>query len=248
MKYIQIGLFSMIATLVASAAAQGESRSGIIEQTESQAEIRVVCVGDSITAGSYPGLLGEMLGEGWVIIKCGKGAATVIEGTLRPYHKLSEYQKALSADPDVVVIMLGTNDSNPKWWDDPQRKTSFSGTPAEEFKARYLTFINSFAALPSAPQILLATPMPVFPEKDSREAMREERIGRRAHLVNDVIPLIREIARERELPLIDLQTLMAEQSENCRDGVHYNKAGYRAMANAIGTEILKLKIPAEEGK
>jgi lysophospholipase L1-like esterase len=184
-------------------------------------------------------MLQKAMGKGWVIVNCGKGAATVIEGTLRPYHKLPQYQKALTSNPNVVIIMLGTNDANPKWWDDVKRKTSFDGTPAEEFKSRYLALIDSFQKLPTQPRIILATPMPIFPEVNNKQA------GRRLHLINDVIPIIHQISKERQVELVDLQTEMKDQKSNCRDGVHYNKAGYLAMAkrfkDAIINDVIKTR-------
>lgn len=209
------------------------------EATSPSQNIRVVCVGDSITAGPYPGMLQNALDDGWGVINCGKGAATVIEGTLWPYHKLPQYQKALTSNPDIVIIMLGTNDANPKWWDDVKRETSFDGTPAEEFRMRYLALIDSFQKLPTQPRIILATPMPIFPEVNKGE------VGRRLHLLNDVIPIIHQIAKERQLKLVDLQTEMKDQKSNCRDGVHYNNAGYLAMAkrfkDAISNDLIKTR-------
>ncbi|TWU47034.1 GDSL-type esterase/lipase family protein [Rubripirellula reticaptiva] len=206
----------------------------------------VACVGDSITAGPYPSLLQAALGDEWLIVNCGKGAATVIDGTLRPYHTLPEYQKALNANPDVVIIMLGTNDANPKWWDDQDRKTSFDGSPGAEFRMRYVSLIESFEQLPKSPRILLATPMPIFPGKESRDQMQEERVGRRAHLINDVIPQIRQIAAERNLLLVDLHQRMSAQKENCVDGVHYNQAGYQAIADSMKVAILYANLPVNE--
>ena len=57
---------------------------------------RVVCVGDSITAGPYPEMLQNELGKGWVTVNCGQGAATVIEGTLRPYQN----------SPNIIVFLV----------------------------------------------------------------------------------------------------------------------------------------------
>jgi lysophospholipase L1-like esterase len=207
----------------------------------SKTERRVVCVGDSNTCGAYPRLLGKALGEGWTAVGCGRGGATVIEGTLRPYHNLPQYKESLASKPDVVIIMLGTNDANPRWWDDPERKTAFIGSPSEEFKVRYLALIQAFQSLATKPQVILVAPLPIFPERSSSENMRAKRIGRRENLVNHVAPIIREIAEEQKLPLVDLQLLMADQQENCKDGVHYTLPGYTVLA-----EILKVKIMAEQ--
>ena len=203
---------------------------------------RVTCVGDSITAGPYPKMLQDELGSGWVTLNCGRGGATVIEGSYYPYHKQPEYQKALASEPDVVIIMLGTNDANPKWWDDPNRKTSFQGTPHDEFKTRYLALVDSFLKLPTQPRVILATPMPVLGDKKPKEAGRGER------LVKEVIPIIEQIAKERNLELVDLQTAMKDQKAHSKDGVHYRDPGYLAMAKYFRDALLKAPAPAEGGE
>lgn len=86
--------------------------------------------------------------------------------------------------------------------------------------------------LPTQPRIILATPMPIFPEVNNKGA------GRRSHLIKDVIPIIRHIAKERQLELVDLQTAMEDQKSNCRDGIHYNKAGYLAIAKCFRDAII----------
>ena len=57
----------------------------------------VACVGDSNTQRGYPITLQEQLGLGWQTINCGIGAASVIDGTFRSYHKMKQYQSALSS-------------------------------------------------------------------------------------------------------------------------------------------------------
>ena len=184
-------------------------------------------------------MLQKSLGQGWAIVNAGKGAATIIDGTLRPYHKIEQYQQAITSNPDKVIIMLGTNDANPKWWDDADRPTEFNGTPAQEFKAGLIKLIQDFQGLPSNPEVILATPLPIFPNK-TKAGMLAERIGRNAHLVNNIIPIIKTVAHEQQLSLIDINTKMADQEENCRDGVHYKAEGYQMM-----TELFKQALVAK---
>ena len=82
--------------------------------------VRVACVGDSITFGahlrdpnqeSYPAVLGQMLGPGFEVRNFGVGGATLLKHGDKPYFKQSAYTNALASKPDVVVILLGTNDS-----------------------------------------------------------------------------------------------------------------------------------------
>lgn len=52
------------------------------KKSPNSAVIRVTCVGDSNTASIYPSLLQDLLGQGWAVVNAGKGAATIIDGTL----------------------------------------------------------------------------------------------------------------------------------------------------------------------
>jgi len=83
--------------------------------------IRVACVGDSITYGhnvndrdknSYPAQLQMLLGEKWQVINCGTIGATMIKDSHRPIWKECVFLEAIEFDPDVVVIMLCTNDAS----------------------------------------------------------------------------------------------------------------------------------------
>jgi len=74
--------------------------------------------------------------------------------------------------------------------------------------------------------------MPIFPELNNEQA------GRRSNLIKQVIPIIDQIAKERQLELVDLQIALKDQKSNCRDGVHYNHAGYLAMANCFRDAII----------
>ena len=101
-----------------------------------------------------------------------------------------------------MIIMLGTNDARPLYWDKlEERDTDFEGTPSQEFRRQgYLELIRELrglAGLDSAPEILVATPPPIYPEK-AAEKRPEDLAIRRDNLVDDVIPLIREVAEEAE--------------------------------------------------
>ena len=204
------------------------------------AERRIACVGDSNTQRGYPSMLQKKLGGSWKAVNCGIGAATVVEGSLRPYHDMKHYQNALSSNPDYVIIMLGTNDANPRWWDAPNRKTTFDGTVAEEFRSRYLALIDAFQVLESKPQVILAIPLPVFPER-TREMHRENARARRDNLVGKVVPIIESIAKEKNLPLVDLQSILAENEKDTIDGVHYSQVGYGKMCEAFKKQLLALE-------
>ncbi len=192
--------------------------------------IRVACIGDSNTARSYPNQLGAGLGNHFVIKNYGKGAATILDGSLFPYMNTEEYKKALASMPNIVVIMLGTNDANPKWWDN-KRETTFKGSAAEEFSTGLESLINSFANLPTQPEIILCKPIPVFANKENGQE------GRRKNLEEKVAPLILEIAKKHKLKIVDLNEVLKDREELTTDGVHFREEGYKLIAEKLKTVL-----------
>jgi len=185
----------------------------------------VACIGDSITYGStiidrtynsYPAQLGRMLKEfdnQWETYNYGVSGATLLRKGDRPYIQQSAYTQALAANPDVVIIKLGTNDSKPQNW-----------VYKDEFISDYLDLIDSFAGLPSNPEIWICKPVPVYAEL----------AGITNPIVqNEIIPLIDEIAQQRDVQVIDLYTALSSVPDLFSDGVHPNAEGAKLIAEAI---------------
>ena len=86
--------------------------------------VRVICVGDSITKNGYweHNLLGA-LPQNYTVEGFGVNAATALrdgmknDGTPMGYVGTEVYADSLKTAPDIVVIMLGTNDAKPVNWD-----------------------------------------------------------------------------------------------------------------------------------
>lgn len=195
--------------------------------------IRVACIGDSNTQRKYPEFLQEVLGDGFVVTNNGKGAATVIDGTLFPFMKTKQHKEAMASNPNAVVIMLGTNDANPRWWDNA-RKTNFKGAVADEFREGYEKLIRSYKNLASEPEIYICKPIPVFVKKPAQ-------LGRKANLENKVTPIVLELAKKYNLKVIDLYKTLKKREDLTLEGLHYKNEGYRLMASEIKKVLKKIK-------
>ena len=85
-------------------------------------KIKVACLGDSITTSyfipdihisNYPYLLQKLLGENFDVKNFGKvGSKISINYDENYYYNSNEYFKLLNFNPDIVIIILGTNDAN----------------------------------------------------------------------------------------------------------------------------------------
>ena len=68
-----------------------------------------------------------------------------------PYWRQAQYEQSLEWNPDIVVIMLGTNDSK-----------TFNWVHADAFVPDFTEFVRSYQEIDSQPRVLLATPTPLF--------------------------------------------------------------------------------------
>jgi lysophospholipase L1-like esterase len=181
----------------------------------------VACVGDSITAGShatsaankYPALLGDLFGPGYKVLNFGESGATLLKIADKPYWSLRSFGASLASSPDVVVIMLGTNDSKPQNW-----------RLKDEFAADYASLIETYAQLPSHPQIFVALPPPV---------MGAGNYGINSPGVEDELPIITQVAAQKRVTLIDAHSCFVGDPADFVDRVHPNDAGYNKLAGAI---------------
>lgn len=184
--------------------------------------IRVACVGDSITFGagvagretnSYPAVLQTLLGTNYWVRNFGVSGSTLLKKGDRPYWKERMFAFATDFKPNIVVIKLGTNDTK------PQNQTNLT-----EFASDLTAMIEQFAALDVKPKIYLCLPVPVY---QTQWGINE------AVLAEKVLPAIRQVAADRQLPLIDLHSALSNQPGWFPDHVHPNAAGARRMAETI---------------
>jgi len=184
--------------------------------------IRVACVGDSITYGagiegrwmnSYPSQLGVLLGKGWEVRNFGVNNATMLKRGFYPYWQTREFKEALAYLPHVVIIKLGTNDARPWNW-----------RYKDDYTRDYLVLIESFQALETRPKIWLCTPAPAYRGKGG---------GPDRVIQEEVIPLIRRIARRTGLPVIDLNKALLGRKDLFPDGVHPDAQGAGLIADTV---------------
>ena len=183
---------------------------------------KIACIGNSITYGaniknriknSYPAQLEQMLGKAYMVRNYGHNGRTMLMKGDLPYMHEEQFFDALDWNPDIVIIKLGSNDAKAKNW-----------KYASEFESDYQTMINAFDTLSSHPKIYLATTVPVF----------KEGIGIDARVVREeVIPLIKKIAKKNNLELIDLYTPFVDKAKLFPDDVHPNAEGAGEMAKVV---------------
>lgn len=187
------------------------------------APIRWSTVGNSITEGSgYPAKLQTLLGPAYKIENEGVSATTMLKKGNYTYWANGKLPQTFAFKPDIVTVKLGTNDSKPVNW--PGHKN--------EFLADTKAMIDTLAGMPSKPRVFPCYPVPVF-QKGGAWAVD----GINEPVVkNEIMPLIKQAATEKNLTLIDLHTFLESRSDLfTTDGVHpdQGKPGADSIAAMI---------------
>jgi len=213
--------------------------SAMAEQPEEPSErIRIACVGDSITHGarlknratdSYPAQLQRLLGDGVEVTNFGVGSCTLIrKGRPNVWSQLGRIEKS---NPDVVIVSLGTNDTCSgarRCWDHK-----------DEFPADCRDLIDSLRAFPSKPTVWLCAPTPMVLETPGLSTKRKADLETRKPRLQELIAVVKAVAKEKKVGLIDLNTPLDGRPElfTEADGVHPNQAGYLAVAELVAKAL-----------
>jgi acyl-CoA thioesterase-1 len=187
---------------------------------QSASGAKVACVGDSITFGhglnqsteSYPAVLAGRLGGEHTVRNFGVSGTTLLKNGDNTYWDEANYTASGAFEPDVVVVMLGTNDAKPQNW---SREAEFAPDYAE-----LIAHYRSLGAL-----VYVATPPPVYGAGafDIQPAV----------VANEVMPLVRTIATDAGAPLVDVFTALSGKPEMFPDTVHPNAAGAELIAETV---------------
>ncbi|MBT4796856.1 GDSL-type esterase/lipase family protein [Akkermansiaceae bacterium] len=185
----------------------------------------LACVGDSITQGvgaergqSWPAQAQRTLGEKWQVQNFGLSGTTLMNSGNKPYQKSKQFKAALSSNPDIVVIMLGTNDTKPANW----------RNSAKDYEVDYRDLISDFEKLPSKPKIYLC--LPPYIAKEGRWGINNQDTLAQ-------IPMIKKIAKDLKLEVIDVYAALEGQDDLIPDTVHPNTGGAALIAKAVAASL-----------
>lgn len=185
----------------------------------------IVCIGDSITFGAgvltsrkkdaWPYILDRLMGQNAEVLNYGISGATMIRSGDTPYRE-DFYRAVEELDPQTILLMLGTNDSKRQNW----KEASF----AKDYEAVLKRFAKE------GREIILMCPPKAFAKKGKDISV----YGIRNHEIQEgVIPVIRKLAEQYSLRVVDLYALTENHSEYLGDGVHPNKQGNQIIASHI---------------
>ncbi len=196
-------------------------------------QIKVACVGDSITYGfgisnwpkyNYPKQLQNLLGNDYHVANFGVTGSCAGMFTDLPYKITKVYNKSLEYEADILIFMLGSNDSKYQNW-----------SSKEEFKEGYLSLLETYKKDENI-KIYLCTIARAFFSEGNKTPLTNYKI--QPEMVDKIAGVIREIAIENDYPLIDIYELTADNYEwFSDDNTHPNKDGALAIAKEVCRHI-----------
>lgn len=226
-KYIILCIIALLSTTLYSQQPTISQRLGNLETSRL---IKVACIGNSVTYGyghenpdstSYPSQLAEMLGDDYKVGNFGKSGATLLRKGHRPYNEQEEFKKALDFAPDIAIIHLGLNDTDPRNWKYYKR----------EFISDYVTLIEAFEKVNPDVEIYICRMTPIFHwhhrfKKGTRDWYWE------------IQETIENIAYNiAEVKLIDLQETLYRRPDLMPDALHPNPEGAKLIAQRVYSAI-----------
>ena len=191
--------------------------------------IKVACIGDSVTAGyllsdavkeSYPSQLQILMSEKYEVKNFGYSGATLLKKGHKPYYKTKEFADALAYSPDIAVIHLGLNDTDPRNW--PNYK--------EEFDADYSWLIDTLKKQNPAVKIYICRLTPIFNDHSRfKSGTRDWFWQIQSHIPN--------IAKANQVGLIDLHEKLYPRPDLFPDALHPTKEGAAIFVQTVYENI-----------
>lgn len=234
---LKVGMPLAVAAVALAAAKIREMSAPKKEKPHSDAPI-IVALGDSITFGagvaktratdSWESKLEKLLGGAYQVLNYGISGATLQNEGDMPYWNMPDKlcqgfpEAALALNPEIVILMLGTNDSKPYNWN------------RGRYEAQLDERVKELKASTSVKRLILMCPPYTCPADGS------DTVG--FDIINETIrdeinPIVKKCAEENGAECIDLYALTDGHSEYFADGVHPNSFGNRVIASAICRQI-----------
>ncbi len=183
--------------------------------------IKVAAVGDSLTYGygldnrlqdAYPCILADKLGSHYQVSNYGLSGRSLQSTSDFPYLAEENAQFSLKSEADIVIIMIGSNDSRAAYWN------------RERFSSEYRQLVERYMNLPSQPDVYVVVP-PYVPTS---------RFGLNNTIIKEELQeLIPAIANELGVPFINLYPITEGKLDYYSDGLHLTPLGNRVIAEEI---------------
>lgn len=189
--------------------------------------VRVACIGNSVTYGwgvkaretsAYPSQLQQLLGTGYIVRNFGHSGATVVKKGHNPYYKSEAFTDMLTFRPDIAVIHLGLNDTDPR---------NFPGY-RDAFIPDYNWLIDTIKKINPNVKIYVCSLTPIF-------TGHSRFLSSTADWYQELQEKIRTIAATNQLSVIDLREALHNRPDLFPDAatLHPNETGAAVIAQTV---------------
>lgn len=189
----------------------------------------MACIGNSVTYGygiadrekhAYPAQLQHLIGSTYEVANFGLSGATLLRKGHRPYTKTQQYRDAIAYRPDIAIIHLGLNDTDPRNW--PNFR--------DEFAADYYHLIDTLRAVNPKVRILISRLTPIFSGHPRFKSGTRDWYWQ----IQALIPVI---AANRNVELIDLHTPLYNRPDLFPDELHPTAEGAGIIAATVAGQL-----------
>lgn len=189
-------------------------------------KIKIACIGDSITEGwrssnpalrSYPAVLQTLIGDGYEITNYGIGGSTVMRCSDMPYRDKWGYINSISDAPDVVFLMMGTNDCN----------RDYNIERLGGFYADFASMINEYRQVGA--YVAVMTSPELFCNRNNANIRRAVEWQKKA-------------AENFGCPVIDINEFSHTRHHFFPDDIHCDDSGYIGMAHHVANRAFGLDL------
>ncbi|RYY21812.1 MAG: sialate O-acetylesterase, partial [Chitinophagaceae bacterium] len=194
-----------------------------------QTKLKVACMGNSVTFGlghktpsqtAYPVVLQKLLGDGYDVRNFGHSGATLLKQGHNPYYKTAAFQQAIQYVPDVAIIDLGLNDTDPRNW--PNHRDAFA--------ADYSWLIDTLRSVNGAMQIYICKMTPVLPDHPGFLSGTRDWFWE----IQNQLPVI---AKSNKVTLVDIHQPLYQRPDLFVDALHPDEAGANIIATTIYQQL-----------
>jgi len=195
-----------------------------------EGQVKVACVGDSITYGhgttqwpdnTYPSALRKLLGKDYHVNNFGFNGKTVTPNSADAYTATKVFTQSTEYQADILVFMMGSNDSKPRNWHG-----------AEEFTRDLEALLDCYPGS----RCVLCTPATAFYKEGVSGPLAEFEI--QPEIVHEIATIVRQTAARRDCTLVDIHALTSDKPHwYISDRIHPSNTGAKAVAQAVAEGI-----------
>ena len=207
------------------------ANSSKAESGPQEGQIKVACIGDSITFGhgvsnweteNYPAVLQTLLGEEYYVGNYGFIGACVNPDGDKPYTSQSVYQESMDLNADIIIFMLGTNDSKESNW-----------TDADTFVKAHKALLDTYFKEDRQPKVFVGLCAKSYDIENP-----DVEYGIQPEVVDEIVSALQNAYEAENVEVIDIHNLTAAHPEwFAQDGVHPNTEGAKAIAETVADAI-----------